>query len=79
MENELQNEKKAELKCSHNLGTKHNILKLSSSAPKKLRPVVETAENPPDAEHVDKEVDFEDSTLHDERMDLNVLKRKYGY
>lgn len=24
-------------------------------------------------------IDFEDSTLHDEQMDLSILKRKYGY
>lgn len=43
-----------------------------------------TANNAPDMENeindsMEERVDFEDSTLQDEQIDLTDLKRKYGY
>lgn len=51
---------------------------------KKAKNDISLTDNPSEAQidkidSADGIVDFEDSTLHDEKIDFNVLKRKYGY
>lgn len=80
----LRNEDKTKLKSSNNLQVDTNInfqqSKPSHSVLKRIKTEIETAENSSGTEeNEERDADFEDSTIHDERMDLNVLKRKYGY
>lgn len=84
LDGELRSGDTTELKLSDysesnsNRNAQHS--KLSNSVPKKMKYEIEVNKNSPNTEEEEEtEADFEDSTIHDKHMDLNVLKRKYGY